>query len=105
MTVNWRGAPNLDAAKKRALEMAADQLLDDAIVLSPTESGRMDASARTAVEGNEAAVGFTTDYAVIQHQRRDLDHDDGRPGFLAEAVENLPFEQIVGEQLRRTIGG
>lgn len=105
MSVQWRGARGVDAALTAGLRMALDALKEDAVARSPTASGEMDRSARTAVEQLAGAVGFDTDYAIIQHQRRDLTHDDGGPGFLAAALEALPIEAIVGDALKRTIGG
>lgn len=105
MTLEWKGAKGLDVAKARGLQMAADTLKDDAISLSPNESGALDASARTAVEGNQAAAGFDTEYAVIQERAKTYKHDNGESGFLEAALTALPFDQILGEQLKRAIGG
>lgn len=105
MAVEWKGVGELEIAKANGLDMALEALKDDAIVRSPTASGELDRSARSARQGNLGAVGFDTDYAIIQHQRQGLNHDNGGPGFLAAALEALPIEQIIGEQLRRKIGG
>ncbi|MFE7746869.1 hypothetical protein [Nocardia sp. NPDC057455] len=105
MAVEWDGVRGLDAALARGLDMALEALKDDAVARSPTESGELDRSAVIDSDGRVGSVEFTAEYAAIQERRRDFEHDDGGPGFLASALADLPIEQIVGEQLRREIGG
>ena len=107
MTLEWKGVAGLDKAIANGLQMAADALKDDAVHRSPDDSGELDASATAEVDGREATVGFSSEYAVVQHERTDYRHDDGEAKFLENAAEAFPsqFEQILAEQIKRTIGG
>lgn len=107
MTVEWKGAPGLDAAKRRGLQLAGDALLDDAKARTPVESGALRDSGTATVDGDESVVGFGTEYAVRQHFRENFRHDDGEAFYLQNAVQEFgpQFEQILAEAIGREIGG
>ncbi|OOL31857.1 hypothetical protein GQ85_11025 [Rhodococcus rhodochrous] len=91
------------AAANDGLLDAAEVIKQDAIDRTPLETGHLRNSASTAVGHLEAAVGFDTDYAVIQHEALDYDHQDGEAKFLENAViaNQRTFAAIVGEAIRR----
>lgn len=102
------GGFDLTAALDRIRAAAQDGLLDaaevikqDAVDRAPLETGHLRNSANTAVGHLEAAVGFDTDYAVIQHEALDFDHGDGEAKFLENAV--IANRRVVGDILAAAI--
>lgn len=100
------------AATARIRAAASDGILaslevirEDAENRAPLETGHMRNSANTAVDGLEGAVGFDTDYAVIQHEALDFDHQDGEAKFLENAViaNRQVVGQIIAESIRRAL--
>ncbi|MGW8935984.1 hypothetical protein [Gordonia terrae] len=107
--IQWSGdefAEALNEAAERALQDAADLILDESNRIAPIETGDLIRSGNTAVEGNTAAVGYTSVYATRQHEELSWQHDAGRQAkFLETAVRqnadrvNELFAQHLGDAL------
>lgn len=82
--------PTLDTADiERAMLAGAELLLDESNRKVPLETGALIRSGNTAAQGDEAAVGYNTPYAVRQHEEVGYHHDDGREAkFLENAMHN-----------------
>ncbi|NKR52978.1 hypothetical protein GS481_24995 [Rhodococcus hoagii] len=104
MTINFTGIEaRIRAAAVDGLASAAEVVKQEAIERCPKETGELRNSARTAVEGLEAAVGFDTPYAVVQHEELGYDHQDGQAKYLENAVvaTKATVAAVIGESIRR----
>lgn len=96
----------LDAAIGEGLHDAGHVLLRESNALSPDDTGEMDRSGEVVVDGNQAGVGYTSEYAWKQHEKLYYRHDGGgQPKFLEEAlVGNVDqIAQAMAEPLRRAL--
>lgn len=85
------------AAAERAAFLAAQHVLGEATVIVPIEEGTLGRSGKaTAETQGDAAVGavsFNTPYAVPQHERLNLRHDEGRQAKYLEE----PLTRAAGD--------
>lgn len=91
------------AAAAEGLADAAEVVKQEAIERAPVETGVLRNSANTAIEDLEAAVGFDTPYAVIQHEEVGFHHPDGEAKFLENAViaTQQKVAAVIAESIRR----
>ncbi len=104
-----RLAAQYDAAAAEGLEAAGDHVLEVSNRDVPFEKGTLRASGKVSVdrEALRVAVSYDTDYAVMQHEDPDNQHDAGRsPKYLENAInsERTEAAQIVAETVRRRLG-
>lgn len=105
--VDNREATKREIAEVHAggLNKAAEILLGDANQTTPLEEGVLEASGAVgeASAGNlEAAVGYNTVYAVIQHESVDFNHPGkGRHHWLERtlAEEAEKYQQVVAAEI------
>lgn len=109
----WNGVAataKVRAAAVRGLLLSAEFLLSEANKLVPLDEATLQNSGRAAVdeEAMEGIVSYDTPYAVVQHERLDFVHRNGRQAKYLEQPwrENGPkFLQIIATQIKRTLGG
>lgn len=88
----------------RAVEAAAQHLLDASKAVAPIERGALGTSADYDVDGPEASVFYDTPYAVKQHEDLDEQHDQGRRGKYLEGplyAEASAALELMASELRR----
>lgn len=85
----------LDGAE-RGLTLGAEHLLAKANETVPIEEGTLGRSGRATVDAAslEAAVSYSTPYAVKQHEDLSLRHDDGRTAKWLEVAANAEADTI-----------
>ncbi len=110
MTVQlrWNGQAidAIEPAVERGLEAAAELLLDESNRKAPIETGDLIRSGVARAEGNEAAVGYSSKYAVRQHEELSYQHDAGREAkFLENAQRNNASEiaDTIADAIREAL--
>ena len=74
---------------ERGMLAGAELLLDESNRKVPLETGTLIRSGTAAAQGNEAAVGYNTPYAVRQHEELGYAHKGkGEAKFLENAMHN-----------------
>ena len=74
---------------ERGMLAGAELLLDESNRKVPLETGTLIRSGTAAAQGNEAAVGYNTPYAVRQHEELGYAHPgQGEAKFLETAMHN-----------------
>jgi hypothetical protein len=110
--ITWNG-PQASAAMKRGaiegLKAATQLLLGEAIKIVPLDEATLQDSGKATVdeENLEGIVSFDTPYAVIQHERLDFVHLNGREAKYLEKpwrANAETFAQIIAERIRRALG-
>lgn len=93
MSTTWTGSIDTAAAMEKLLAGARAGIADAAADvlsrsndLAPQESGQLVGSGQVSVDGDDAAITYDTPYAVIQHEKTELRHDDGQAKFLETAL-------------------
>lgn len=114
MTLIWTGQINLDEALQKVIagaragiHDAAEDVLNRSNDLIPTDSGDLRDSGTVTAEGEDGvAISYDTPYAVVQHERTDLRHDDGQAKFLETAfmAGTERTAQIIGDAIRAETG-
>lgn len=80
--------PDLSSVIQAGLQDAADAILEVAKEGAPVLTGALRDSGNNAVEGNEAAIGFTDPKAVAAHENlHDRLRNGKRPKFLELALQ------------------
>ena len=95
-------AKELDAKITAALKAGADQLLAKSNALAPRDTGALVASGRAIAQGREAAVGYTSPYAIKHHQKLNFKHSHGQAKFLETAF--LANRSTIEETIARKLG-
>ncbi|QIK49645.1 hypothetical protein P9A14_02545 [Gordonia hongkongensis] len=93
----------VEAATARGLQAGADLLLDESNRLAPIETGDLIRSGRAVADSEEAAVGYSSVYAIPQHEHLDWHHDDGREAkFLERALHRNAdrINEAVADEIR-----
>ena len=88
-TVNLAGIQRqLEAAAQRGVLLGAEHVLGESTKVVPIEEATLSrsgkASAETQGDVAVAAVSYDTEYAVVQHERLDYRHDEGRTAKYLE---------------------
>lgn len=105
--VRWNGPDGIAAAVERGLQAGADLLLDESNRKAPIEEGNLIRSGVAKAQGDEAAVGYNTPYAVRQHEELGWQHDAGREAkFLENAQRNHANEiqAAIADEIRQALG-
>ena len=106
------GAFNFEAAHVRVQQGTTEGLLDaaevvkqEAIQRAPLDTGYLRNTAETKAEGNESAVGFDGDYAIVQHEAVGFHHQDGEAKYLENAViaKQQEVAQVIAQAIRRSL--
>lgn len=107
MAMSWRLPDDISAAKRAALEVGGQALVDEAASRAPRVSGELVESRYAEAQGDTVRVGFRAPYARKQHERTDFEHTSGGPKFLYDAAGDFgsEFERIVAAELERRLGG
>lgn len=85
----------IEEATARGLQAGADLLLDESNRLAPIETGDLIRSGNTAVDNEEAAVGYNTPYAARQHEDLSYRHDSGREAKFLEKALHRNADRII----------
>lgn len=90
-------AAAVEAAVRRAKEIAGAALLDEAQAVAPVVTGAFKRSGFVDVDGDEVRVGFDVDYAG---------YVGAEDRMLEKVTERFApqMAQIVAEELRRSLG-
>lgn len=107
MSLTWHGEEVAREIHRRATIAArrgAEDLFDAAQQTVPTDPGdELGRSGKVTSSDNVSAVSYATDYAVLQHERMDYEHDPGRSAkWLERAMSGRRWEiaRIVRRELR-----
>jgi hypothetical protein len=111
--VEWRGKAATAAAKRgaiRGLQLSTELLLGEAVKIVPLEEATLQDSGKATVDEEklEGKVTFETPYAVVQHERLDFHHPNGRKAKYLETPwrENAEkFAELIAFQIKRALGG
>lgn len=90
-----RARAALEAATEPAMLAGAEYLLGEANQRVPLETGALAQSGNTAVDGEEAAVGYTSVYACRQHEEVGWSHPNGREAKWLENTVNESGEEAL----------
>lgn len=118
MSITFEGVDKLNAKlkklamlseeeAKKTLTVIALDLQGKAQMICPVgETGDLAGSAYTEINGLEAEVGFSEEYALIQHENMEYRH---KPGKQAKYLEN-PFKEnrnkyvdLIGKAISRAV--
>lgn len=99
----------LHAVVPLATNAGAHVLLAKADPLVPEDTGKLRASGRVTQDGDRAVVSFSAiapdgyDYAAIQHERMDFQHEHGQARYLDQPMHEARTEvfEAVVEVLRK----
>jgi hypothetical protein len=104
--LTWNGDIG-DADIERAMTMGAEVLLDESNRKAPIETGALIRSGVAKAEGNKAAVGYNTPYAIKQHEELGYQHDQGREAkYLENALINNKTQifDAIADEIKRSLG-
>ena len=96
----------IEKAKKQALSDAAEKLLGASNRTVPIDETDLQSSGGTTVRGDEAAVHYDTEYAVIQHERTDYEHAAGRRAKYLESAakeESRAIGEVMAKAFRSAL--
>lgn len=88
-----------------------EHLLQESVPLAPKETGDLRGSASSqpypAPSGPGVEVGYDTEYAFVQHERLDYDHDEGQAKFLEQPyLENKErYEKAIKQAAIKQVRG
>ena len=82
----------MERKQQRAVERALFRLKEESLQQVPRDTGALAESCEVIVNGKEGAVGYGTEYAVIQHERTDFAHPNGGN---AKYLENPMNDSLV----------
>ena len=103
--IQWNG--NLDDGDiERAMQAGAELLLDESNRKAPIETGALIRSGVAKAEGNKAAVGYNTPYAIKQHEELGYQHDQGREAkYLENALmsNKTRIFDAVADEIRQAL--
>lgn len=113
MTLRWYGDDvmrRVRAAAVRALDQAAEYVLEVANRTVPHETGQLQDSGDTDVDDRQllATVSYNTPYARYQHERLDLRHKPGRRAKWLEKTlqeEANAVRRFLEREIRNALGG
>ncbi|WP_037141783.1 hypothetical protein [Rhodococcoides fascians] len=108
MPLDWSQAERAIGAAEEGVAAAGEAFLDEVkTVYVPRKSGDLADSGMVKAKGLESSIGFTKVYGKKQHEREDFEHSHGQAKFLSEPLSRYvpQLEQIVGERMKRAIGG
>ncbi|TDD25053.1 hypothetical protein E1287_37620 [Actinomadura sp. KC06] len=94
------------AGAERGVALAVEHLLGASRQVVPLEEATLERSGVATTDGLEGAVSFDTPYAVIQHERLDFRHDEGRTAKYLEgpALEEADaMRDLIAAQVRRAL--
>jgi hypothetical protein len=107
MTLTWRGPEVAREIHRRAgiaARKGAEDLFNAAQQTVPTDPGdELSRSGKVSSSENVSAVSYATDYAVLQHERMDYEHDPGRSSkWLERAMSGRRTEiaRIIRRELK-----
>ena len=106
VTIEWSGELE-DGDIERAMFMGAEVLLDESNRKAPIETGALIRSGVAKADGNKAAVGYNTPYAIRQHEELGYQHDQGREAkYLENALINhkAAIFGAVADEIKRSLG-
>ena len=109
--LEWLGDEALAALKTgvaEGLQEACDIVLTESNLDSPTLAGDLDASATIEVDGNEAGIGYESEYARKQHENTWYQHPQGdKPKFLENALTSRADAALeaLGSRIQSALDG
>ncbi|PSK95770.1 hypothetical protein CLV30_12822 [Haloactinopolyspora alba] len=107
--VKWNGgavSASMRAAELRGLRLAGEHVLTESRKEVPIEEGTLERSGTVSVDpgSRRAAVSYNTPYAVVQHERMDFHHDEGRSAKYLErpmTTNRGTVRDIIAQQIRQ----
>jgi hypothetical protein len=107
--IEWNGNAVIsatEAAMEAGLHDGAEFILEESNRICPIEEAVLIRSGTTAAQGNQAAIGYNTKYAIPQHEHTEWAHDAGRSAkYLEKTVVNNGAEAlaVVADRIRRSL--
>ncbi len=95
----------LEKSIQAGMRDAGRAVLKRARELAPRESGDLNKGGVVAIDDLAMQVAFRGDYAVIQHENLDFEHDSGQAKFLEAAAEQVDIGPILAARNRKDLGG
>lgn len=110
--ITWNGDRAVKAAHRGAVEglqICTEFLLGEAVKIVPLDEATLQDSGKAAVDEAEleGKVTFDTPYAVVQHERLDFVHPNGRQAKYLEKPwreNSARFAQLIADRIKRAIG-
>lgn len=107
--LEWHGERDqqiIQAAVRKGLKTGAEHLLQASRAVVPLEEATLERSGKASVSESKlrAAVSYDTPYAVYQHERLDLRHDNGRTAKYLERPlldEQRTLQELIAAQIRK----
>jgi hypothetical protein len=109
VALDWNGEHidnRVSGAAVHGLFVGAEHVLQASRAVVPLEEGTLERSGTASVSGYTAAVSYDTPYAVIQHERLDFRHAEGRTAKYLEIPLNAERDtvaEILAAELRRAL--
>lgn len=94
-------------ALERGLGLGLQHLLQVSRTKVPIEEGTLERSGKASQDGLRGAVSYSTPYAVIQHERMDFKHDNGREAKYLENAFNQEAStvgEIIATEVKKVLG-
>lgn len=85
-----------DTINHKALNDVALDLLGKSIELAPIDKGDLRGSGSAKINDNEAIVGFSEPYAVVQHEHTEYSHPRGGEAKYLEK----PFRENINKYIK-----
>jgi hypothetical protein len=91
---------------EKALQKIGSDLQGKAQRLAPIDTGDLRGSGWHRMEKNAVIIGFSTPYALIQHERLDFNHPKGGQAKYLEApfAENIPRYILMLQDANKKLG-
>lgn len=85
----------VETAIQRALLLSGEHILDESTRIVPLESGDLQRSGHVAQDGDSVTIGYSSPYAVIQHEDLTFRHAAGRSAKYLEKPANAAGPAIA----------
>lgn len=117
MSTEWRSTIDLAGVERaiitgaeRAVLLGTEHVLGESDKVVPLEEGTLSRSGTASQESHVGqvvgSISYDTPYAVVQHERMDLRHDEGRTAKYLEGplvAEAPTVAAITAEQVKRAL--
>ncbi len=95
-------AQTMEKAIQKAALLAGEHILQESQRIVPLETGDLQRAGHVQQDGDTVTVGYSSPYAVVQHEELDYHHAPGRSAKYLEKPANASgpaIAQIFAQQL------